>query len=466
MAPKNSASTRNHWAATADTKTDSPLLATGIDDEFEIWNGTALTKAVWFFQHLRLLPERRKAFVQLCRTGTAYTDKGSKIAVYHPEHAREYLNDELSVGSLEEPFAGFRGSWGAIAATPEAPAAAPYSPLPSEAAPSAADAEASESGAAGSGALPTPGLSVALLTIAERLAEHPAVSGSSSAPKTALTRTLGVDYASNFIVASHIIDDVDLEFLNYWLERIEDLEIRISYREKCDGSGRKFVRIFAAELAKAAVGQTTGTAITKHISNVLKAGIAPRVRDFNRVTQICNAWNRALPVGKRKDEALMVEQFKELVIALGDQPHTALTVKFQELRTNVLFEHHDPAAVQAMLPQLWMTACRAVLEEIHDRELLAELEQGRALLGRDPKRTEAEPKFKAAGDLAYNPEHHPKTKHIDRRHFYVRECVEDLKIRVPFVASHDNLADFFTKPLNAKNFFRLRDIIMNISHAT
>ena len=41
MAPKNSASTRNHWAATADTKTDSPLLATGIDDEFEIWNGTA-----------------------------------------------------------------------------------------------------------------------------------------------------------------------------------------------------------------------------------------------------------------------------------------------------------------------------------------------------------------------------------------------------------------------------------------
>ena len=128
------------------------------------------------------------------------------------------------------------------------------------------------------------------------------------------------------------------------MERIEDLEIRISYREKCDGSGRKFVRIFAAELAKAAVGQTTGTAITKHISNVLKAGIAPRVRDFNRVTQICNAWNRALPVGKRKDEALMVEQFKELVIALGDQPHTALTVKFQELRTNALFEHHDPAA--------------------------------------------------------------------------------------------------------------------------
>ena len=33
-----------------------------------------------------------------------------------------------------------------------------------------------------------------------------------------------------------------------------------------------------------------------------------------------------------------------------------------------------------------------------------------------------------------------------------------------FVNSHDNLADFFTKPLNAKNFFRLRDIIMNVQH--
>ena len=56
---------------------------------------------------------------------------------------------------------------------------------------------------------------------------------------------------------------------------------------------------------------------------------------------------------------------------------------------------------------------------------------------------------KAAIDLAYNPEHHQKTKHIARRHFYVRELVEDLKLTVPFVASADNLADFFTKALPA-----------------
>ena len=69
---------------------------------------------------------------------------------------------------------------------------------------------------------------------------------------------------------------------------------------------------------------------------------------------------------------------------------------------------------------------------------------------------------KGARDLAYNPEHHQRTKHIDRRHFYVREMVENGEIVVPYVNSDDNLADFFTKPLTAKRFFALRDKIMNV----
>ena len=64
--------------------------------------------------------------------------------------------------------------------------------------------------------------------------------------------------------------------------------------------------------------------------------------------------------------------------------------------------------------------------------------------------------------VAYNPEHHGRMKYVDRRHFFVRECVEHHKIRVPFVRTHDNLADFFTKALLSKQFFALRDIIMNV----
>ena len=70
----------------------------------------------------------------------------------------------------------------------------------------------------------------------------------------------------------------------------------------------------------------------------------------------------------------------------------------------------------------------------------------------------------AAIAISYNPEFHSRTKHIDRRHFFTRECVENLQLRVPYVNTLDNMADFFTKPLNSKNFFRMRDTIMN-AHA-
>ena len=71
----------------------------------------------------------------------------------------------------------------------------------------------------------------------------------------------------------------------------------------------------------------------------------------------------------------------------------------------------------------------------------------------------------AARDIAYNPEHHQKVKHIQRRHFFVRECVENMQITVPYVNTVDNLSDFFTKAQDGKLFFRMRDEIMNVAPA-
>ena len=69
---------------------------------------------------------------------------------------------------------------------------------------------------------------------------------------------------------------------------------------------------------------------------------------------------------------------------------------------------------------------------------------------------------KSAIEVAYNPEHHGRMKHVERRHFFVRECVENHQVRVPFVSTVDTLADFFTKPLPARVFFPMRDTIMNV----
>ena len=103
-----------------------------------------------------------------------------------------------------------------------------------------------------------------------------------------------------------------------------------------------------------------------------------------------------------------------------------------------------------------MALSEAAKEALYLRDFLDELElsDGRPMsLGCDNQ---------AAGDLAYNPEHHQRTKHIARRHFFVREAVEDLRLVVPFVSTVDNMADFFTKPLNPADFFRMRDVIMNV----
>ena len=46
---------------------------------------------------------------------------------------------------------------------------------------------------------------------------------------------------------------------------------------------------------------------------------------------------------------------------------------------------------------------------------------------------------------------------VERRHYFVREVVEVLrKIRVPYLKSVDNNADFFTKPLQGDKFFTLQ----------
>ena len=68
---------------------------------------------------------------------------------------------------------------------------------------------------------------------------------------------------------------------------------------------------------------------------------------------------------------------------------------------------------------------------------------------------------KSARDVSYNPEHHDRMKHVQRRHFFVRDMVEEFELEIPFVRTNDNIAAFFTKPLNARKFYAMRRIIMN-----
>ena len=70
----------------------------------------------------------------------------------------------------------------------------------------------------------------------------------------------------------------------------------------------------------------------------------------------------------------------------------------------------------------------------------------------------------AAIDSSYNPENHQRARHIERKHYFIRELVEMGRTVVPFVRLDQNLADFFTKPLRPARFLSLRDKIMNVRH--
>ena len=69
----------------------------------------------------------------------------------------------------------------------------------------------------------------------------------------------------------------------------------------------------------------------------------------------------------------------------------------------------------------------------------------------------------AAIAISYNPEFHSRTKHIDRRHFFIRDMVESpSNSKCPLsLRTADNVADIFTKALDKGTFIKFRDVMMH-----
>ena len=59
--------------------------------------------------------------------------------------------------------------------------------------------------------------------------------------------------------------------------------------------------------------------------------------------------------------------------------------------------------------------------------------------------------------IAYNPVQHTRTKHIEIRHHFIRDHVARGDIELSYVCTKDQLADFFTKPLDEARFCYLRN---------
>ena len=65
-----------------------------------------------------------------------------------------------------------------------------------------------------------------------------------------------------------------------------------------------------------------------------------------------------------------------------------------------------------------------------------------------------------AAALAKNPEYRSRTKHIEVRWHWIREVYQQGWIELPYIATKENLADGFTKPLGSEKFYAFSNSIV------
>ena len=58
-----------------------------------------------------------------------------------------------------------------------------------------------------------------------------------------------------------------------------------------------------------------------------------------------------------------------------------------------------------------------------------------------------------------------RTRHINIRHYWMKDRVDSGDIQIMYTPTEDMIADIFTKPLQGERFFRLRDLLLNWSYA-
>lgn len=101
----------------------------------------------------------------------------------------------------------------------------------------------------------------------------------------------------------------------------------------------------------------------------------------------------------------------------------------------------------------FMAATAAACQAVWLRKLLAQITEydiGPVTLFIDNK---------SAIDLAKNPVFHGRSKHIDIRYHFIRECVENGEIIVKHVRSEEQRADLLTKALAAVKFETMRNLL-------
>jgi hypothetical protein len=100
----------------------------------------------------------------------------------------------------------------------------------------------------------------------------------------------------------------------------------------------------------------------------------------------------------------------------------------------------------------YMAACDAVKEAVWLKRFINDLNIGISF-DTVPLHIDNDSTIK----LAHNPEFHQRSKHIDIRHHYIRDCIESGDVTIKWIPGTENPADMFTKALSPQLFNICRD---------
>ena len=147
----------------------------------------------------------------------------------------------------------------------------------------------------------------------------PTAPAPASRTTTELEDTLGVEVAKRYRIAPEIIEEAQLQFLNFFLEDMVSERLADTWRKKCNDSGNEFITKFVEHMTTRATSVTAEETIETAMRGMLERGLLgfgeinyPSYLDFIGEYDDLNK-ARAHPI----DDTALAFQYKRLITSLG-----------------------------------------------------------------------------------------------------------------------------------------------------